>query len=107
MLLKVAMLGTGHVPCGNLESMPVELLPEVWPPGDLHSPLRILSPLIRTVVWGAETHTLQCKRYPAPERLCQSCLEARGASFVSPSQSICCQVWPFLILFVCLKKTPG
>lgn len=49
MLLKVAMLGTGHVPCGNLESMPVELLQEVWPPGDLRSPLRILSPLIRTV----------------------------------------------------------
>ena len=52
MLLKAAMLGTGHVPCGDLESTPVELLQEVWPPGDLRSPLWILSPLIRTVAWG-------------------------------------------------------
>ena len=69
MLPNVAVLGTGHVPCRDLESMPAELLQEVWPPGDLCSPLGILSPLIRTAACGAKTQTLGCKRYPAPGRI--------------------------------------
>lgn len=77
--------------------MPGELLQEVWPPGDLHSPLGILSPLIRTVACGAKTQTLGCKRYAAPGRI-----PAEEASPELP-----CGSWGFSCLFFPINLLPS